>query len=75
MIEKPELALILEAAIMASSRPLNVDQLAAIFAEEERPDVDAIRCALETKGVKRSGESMASTSLMRSRTDSASSVT
>ena len=48
MIEKPELALILEAAIMASSRPLNVDQLAAIFPEEERPDVDAIRCALET---------------------------
>ena len=46
MIEKPELALILEAAIMASSRPLNIDQLAALFPEEERPDGNAIRTAL-----------------------------
>ena len=46
MIEKPELALILEAAIMASSRPLSIDQLAALFPEEERPDGNAIRCAL-----------------------------
>ena len=48
MIEKPELALILEAAIMASSRPLSIDQLAALFPEEERPDGNAIRCALVT---------------------------
>ena len=48
MIEKPELALILEAAIMASSRPLNIDQLAALFPEEERPDGNVIRTALVT---------------------------
>ena len=46
MTEKPELALILEAAIMASSRPLSIEQLAAIFPEEERPDGNAIREAL-----------------------------
>ncbi len=46
MIEKPELALILEAAIMASNRPLTIDQLADLFPEEERPDGNAIRTAL-----------------------------
>ena len=46
MTEKPELALILEAAIMASSRPLTIDQLAAIFPETERPDGNTIRDAL-----------------------------
>ena len=46
MSEKPELSLILEAAIMASSRPLNIEQLAALFPEEERPDGNEIREAL-----------------------------
>ena len=46
MNEKPELSLILEAAIMASSRPLTIEQLAALFPEEERPDGNAIREAL-----------------------------
>ncbi len=46
MSEKPELSMILEAAIMASSRPLNIEQLAALFPEEERPDGNEIREAL-----------------------------
>ncbi|WP_299727817.1 SMC-Scp complex subunit ScpB [uncultured Endozoicomonas sp.] len=46
MSEKPELSLILEAAIIASGKPLNIDQLAALFPEEERPDGNAIREAL-----------------------------
>ncbi|KEI72230.1 SMC-Scp complex subunit ScpB [Endozoicomonas elysicola] len=46
MSEKPELSLILEAAIMASSRPLNIEQLAALFPEEDRPDGNEIREAL-----------------------------
>lgn len=46
MNEKPALALILEAAIMASARPLTVEQMLAIFPEEERPDGNAIREAL-----------------------------
>lgn len=46
MSEKPELSLILEAVIMASSRPLNIEQLAALFPEEERPDGNEIREAL-----------------------------
>ncbi|MFK0572209.1 SMC-Scp complex subunit ScpB [Endozoicomonas sp.] len=46
MSEKPELSLILEAAIIASSRPLNIEQLAALFPEENRPDGNEIREAL-----------------------------
>lgn len=46
MSEKPELSLILEAAIMASSRPLNIEQLGNLFSEEGRPDGNEIREAL-----------------------------
>lgn len=46
MSEKPDLSLILEAAIMASSRPLTIEQLAALFPEEDRPDGNEIREAL-----------------------------
>lgn len=46
MNEKPELSLILEAAILASNKPLSLDQLAKLFPEEERPDGNDIREAL-----------------------------
>ncbi|WP_257263959.1 SMC-Scp complex subunit ScpB [Endozoicomonas sp. ONNA2] len=46
MSEKPDLSLILEAAIMASSRPLTIEQLAALFPEDHRPDGNEIRAAL-----------------------------
>ncbi|MGI2027398.1 SMC-Scp complex subunit ScpB [Endozoicomonas acroporae] len=46
MSEKPDLSLILEAAIMASSRPLTIEQLAALFPEDNRPDGNEIREAL-----------------------------
>ncbi|USE38889.1 SMC-Scp complex subunit ScpB [Endozoicomonas sp. SCSIO W0465] len=46
MSEKPDLSQILEAAILASSRPLTIEQLAALFPEEERPDGNEIREAL-----------------------------
>ena len=46
MNEKPELSLLLEAAILASNKPLTLDQLANLFPEEERPDGNAIREAL-----------------------------
>ena len=46
MIERPELTQILEAAILASGKPLNIDNLAKLFPEEERPDGNEIREAL-----------------------------
>ena len=46
MSEKPELSLILEAAIMASSRPMNIEQLGNLFPEGGRPDGNEIREAL-----------------------------
>ena len=46
MNEKPELSLILEAAILASGKPLSIDHLANLFPEEERPDGNEIREAL-----------------------------
>ena len=48
MNEKPELSLILEAAILASSKPMNLDQLAKLFPEDERPDGNELRDALVT---------------------------
>ena len=46
MIERPELTQILEAAILASGKPLSIDQLAKLFPEDERPDGNEIRDAL-----------------------------
>ncbi|OED44016.1 SMC-Scp complex subunit ScpB [Endozoicomonas sp. (ex Bugula neritina AB1)] len=46
MNDKPELPLILEAAILASNKPLTLDQLANLFPENERPDGNEIREAL-----------------------------
>ena len=46
MIERPELTQILEAAILASGKPLSIDQLAKLFPEEQRPDGNDIREAL-----------------------------
>ena len=46
MNEKPELSLILEAAILASNKPLTLDQLVNLFPEDERPDANAVREAL-----------------------------
>ena len=46
MIERPELTQILEAAILASGKPLSIDNLAKLFPEEERPDGNEIREAL-----------------------------
>ena len=46
MIERPELTQILEAAILASGKPLSIDQLAKLFPAEERPDGNSIRESL-----------------------------
>ncbi len=46
MNDKPELALILEGAILASNKPLSLEQLVNLFPEEERPDGNEIREAL-----------------------------
>ena len=46
MIEKPPLPLILEAAILASHKPLSLEQLLNLFPEKERPDANTLREAL-----------------------------
>ncbi len=46
--EQPELHLILEGALMASDKPLTIEQLALLFPENERPDGNEIREALVT---------------------------
>lgn len=45
-----ELKNILEAALMAAGRPLNLDELGALFPETDRPDKGALRRALEGLG-------------------------
>ncbi|MDP0589013.1 MAG: SMC-Scp complex subunit ScpB [Candidatus Endonucleobacter bathymodioli] len=45
-LERPELHLILEGAIMASNKPLTIDQLALLFPEQVRPDNNEISKAL-----------------------------
>ncbi|MCG8471846.1 MAG: SMC-Scp complex subunit ScpB, partial [Desulfobacterales bacterium] len=46
MSDRPELTLILEAALLASNKPLSIDQLARLFPEELRPDGNQLREAL-----------------------------
>jgi segregation and condensation protein B len=42
-----ELKRVVEAILLAAGRPLNLDQLLALFADEERPDRGDLRSALE----------------------------
>lgn len=46
--KKKELQNIVEGALLAAGRPLNVDELLALFADEERPDRAAVKKALDT---------------------------
>ena len=46
--KKKELQNIIEGALLAAGRPLNVDELLALFADEERPDRAAVKKALDT---------------------------
>ena len=47
MVPEPQLKQILEAALLASGKPLSLDQIASLFRGEEQPDRQAIRAALE----------------------------
>ena len=46
--KKRELKNIVEGALLASGRPLSVDELLALFSDEERPERSEVRKALET---------------------------
>jgi segregation and condensation protein B len=46
MVDIPRLKTIVEAVLLAASRPLSVDQLRAMFAEDERPERNELRAAL-----------------------------
>lgn len=46
-MEKEQLKTILEAVLMAASSPLSVDGLLNIFAEDQRPERDELKAALE----------------------------
>ncbi|WP_263078681.1 SMC-Scp complex subunit ScpB [Endozoicomonas sp. Mp262] len=46
--EQPELHLILEGILMASDKTLSIDQLVALFPEEQRPEASAVQEALVT---------------------------
>ena len=47
-IDPENLQRILEAALLAAARPLDLDELLALFPEQERPDRAALRAALAT---------------------------
>ena len=46
-MEKQELKNILEAALMAAGKPLDLDRLALLFPEDRQPDQQALRSALQ----------------------------
>ncbi|MGH8284030.1 MAG: SMC-Scp complex subunit ScpB [Gammaproteobacteria bacterium] len=46
-VQLPPLKNIIEAALLAAGRPLNVDELMALFGDEERPDRVQVRKALD----------------------------
>jgi segregation and condensation protein B len=46
--KKKELKNILEGALLAAGRPLNVDEILALFSDEERPDRVEVKKALDT---------------------------
>ena len=45
-METEQLKLIIEAILLAAGRPLSIDQLLALFEEQERPERNAIRAAV-----------------------------
>lgn len=49
---------ILEAALLAAGRPLDLDELVALFPEQERPDRAALRAALAELGEQCAGHAM-----------------
>jgi segregation and condensation protein B len=53
--DKKHLKNIVEAALLAAGRPLNVDELLALFGDEERPERSELRKALEALGEEFSG--------------------
>ena len=46
MMQEQPLKMILEGALLAANRPLTLDELLALFEEEERPERDDVRAAL-----------------------------
>ena len=48
MASEQDLKWIVEAALMAAGRPLNLDNLQDLFGEEERPDKRLLRQAIES---------------------------
>jgi segregation and condensation protein B len=46
-LKAPQLKNIIEAALLAAGRPLNIDELMALFSDEERPDRVQVRKALD----------------------------
>lgn len=46
-MDEQKLKNIIEAALLAAGRPLTVDHLEAVFEEDERPERDAIRSAID----------------------------
>lgn len=47
MMQDQPLKIILEGALLAANRPLTLDDLLGLFEEEERPERDAVRAALD----------------------------
>ena len=47
MLKAPLLKNIIEAALLAAGRPLNIDELMALFSDAERPDRTQVRKALD----------------------------
>lgn len=44
---QPPLKAIIEAALLNAGQPLNIERLQALFPEDERPEADAVKAALE----------------------------
>jgi len=57
-MNETELKPILEALIMASSRPISLDKLIEIFNEQERPDRKTVKAALELLATDYEGKSV-----------------
>lgn len=52
---QPPVKAIIEAALLSAGEPLNLERLQGLFAEDERPDADAIRAALDALGTEWEG--------------------
>lgn len=57
-MNETELKPILEALIMASSRPISLDKLIEIFTEQERPDRKTVKSALDSLAADYEGKSI-----------------